>query len=194
MQEVDVKPPFGENYEEIYNKLDFKDKIILEIGADYGSTAFYFFSKGAKRVISVECNKDFYEQLIFNVKTIFKENDIIPIFYHIETAKEIENLINTWEPDILHMDCDDTITGFEELLPDVNKDILKKVKCFEIEIHREEAIKPISILFKNIDYSIELINYHSVGNGTSDKWTRYNEGKTISISSDCWLFFAKMIE
>ncbi|MDG6998460.1 MAG: 50S ribosomal protein L11 methyltransferase [Nitrososphaerota archaeon] len=36
---------------------DFKDKIVLDVGAGNGETASFFFNRGAKMVIAVECDE-----------------------------------------------------------------------------------------------------------------------------------------
>jgi len=45
-----------ETYEKHYGMLDCKDKIVVDIGADYGSTARFFLSRGARRIIAYESN------------------------------------------------------------------------------------------------------------------------------------------
>lgn len=56
-------PSFGEDYDKHWNYLNFKGKKILDLGADYGSTASYFLWQGAKQVIAVERNEEFAEAL-----------------------------------------------------------------------------------------------------------------------------------
>ena len=44
---------FG-NYDSMYGSLDYRDAVVLDIGADFGSTARFFFERGAKRVVSLD--------------------------------------------------------------------------------------------------------------------------------------------
>jgi predicted methyltransferase len=60
-------PIFGEDYSKHW-KADFKGKVVLDLGADYGSTAFYFLQKGAREVIAVEGDRILALNLAKNAK------------------------------------------------------------------------------------------------------------------------------
>ncbi len=46
-----------------WNYTSFKDKVILDLGADYGSTVRYFLKKGARFIIAVEGNPKLAQEL-----------------------------------------------------------------------------------------------------------------------------------
>jgi hypothetical protein len=52
---------------DMYGMLDFKDKIVIDIGADYGITPRYFLSKGASRVICYEANPVLHRRLLLEM-------------------------------------------------------------------------------------------------------------------------------
>ena len=57
-------------YRKAYITIDVKDKIILDIGADVGTSAFYFLTLGAKKIIcySLENQKIFDEKIEWHGK------------------------------------------------------------------------------------------------------------------------------
>jgi ribosomal protein L21E len=66
--------PFGTwvnfyEYCRFYSTLNYKNKVVVDYGADIGSSAIYFLSKGAKQVIGIEIDKkavDTSKKLSFN--------------------------------------------------------------------------------------------------------------------------------
>ncbi len=83
-----------ETYEKNYGMIDYKDKVVVDIGADFGSTARFFLRKGAKKVIAYEANPILRLQLLEN--------------FYTDTRLEIHG---AWEGkmpkgDVLKMDCE----------------------------------------------------------------------------------------
>src|SRR4030042_374590 len=91
------RPFIDEDYNHHWGFADFKGKSVLDLGADYGSTAWFFIEKGAKLVVAVEGDHDraatlatnsvkygftSFEEMITSPKSIdrFLEN------YHFEIA------------------------------------------------------------------------------------------------------------
>jgi len=64
---------------DIYNSLDVKDKVVVDIGAYVGDPAIYFALKGARKVIAVEPHPKTFEETIDNIKLNKLEGIIIPI-------------------------------------------------------------------------------------------------------------------
>lgn len=118
----------GEDYSKIYNDIDYTGKVVLEMGADVGSTACFYLSQGAKSVISVEGNHAYFEELQNNIGDDVR---VIPIEMFIDRAEQIITLIEQYNPDILHMD----IESWEFLLLEIPEVILKKIEQFDIEVH-----------------------------------------------------------
>lgn len=108
-----VGPLENEPYEEIYGGIDYTDKIILEFGADSGSTAYFFLQHGAKRVIGIEGHIDWFKSFVDVLSgpgpkqyPTNKEPRVIPIYMWIENAKQWSMLIKAWQPDIVHADIE----------------------------------------------------------------------------------------
>lgn len=161
-----VIPPYDENYEIAYNELSYKGKVILEVGADYGSTAWFFKSKGAKTVISVECDKGKFEQLVQNAKRE-DMSGVIPVDMSITDPIQLEQLIQTWNPDFVHMDCE----GCEFKLIPINDEIFRKVMEYQLEIHFDQNLFNL-LLTKLLDngYMVKVIRYWATDNFSHKAW------------------------
>lgn len=133
MKEVNPIYFEDEDYSKVYNDIDYKDKVVLEIGADIGSTACFYLANEAKRVISVEGNKAYFDEL---VKNIGDDSRVVPLHIFIENSSQIASLISEYNPDILHMDCE----SWEFLLFEVPIDLLKTIEQFDIEVHWDERM------------------------------------------------------
>lgn len=145
-----LPPLCNENYDEHWNYVSFKDKIVLDLGADYGSTASYFLYRGAKKVVAVEGNEQFAEALQKNFKGNVR---VTPIKLFIKSAEDIDNLIIQYLPDIVKMD----IEGYElSLLKCKN---IQRVKEWLIECHSQEICKRIESLFLQKGFKIMIIDY-----------------------------------
>jgi len=107
-------------YEECYGSLDLKDKVIVHIGGDCGSSAYYFLLHGAKHVI-------FYER---NAELIKKYEAVCRELGFCEKAEAK----GEWKPgdypdgDVFIMDCEGCEAGL-----DLNA--LSKYKTACIAVH-----------------------------------------------------------
>ena len=72
-----------------YDKLQFKGKFVIDVGANSGATAIYFAMNGAKKVVAIEPMPKTYEYLVRNVK----ENKLESAIEHVNVAvwKEEKN-------------------------------------------------------------------------------------------------------
>lgn len=121
-----------------YNLLTLKDKVILEFGSNIGAAARYFYSEGAKQVISIEPDIDNFslvtlnkwndKHIIINKVVVTDEDPEILKLYlgsynrgihslnqtrgresiDVQTIS-LNNLLNTYKPDGLKMD----VEGYE---------------------------------------------------------------------------------
>ena len=143
----------GENYDYTYRNLDVQGKTILEFGAEVGSTASYFLRHGAKRVISVEGNKGWYDRLVENAKQM--DGRCEPIHLHLNNSADLEKLIKEYKPDILHMD----IEGDEKYLLELSDDLWNTIPVIDLEVHRDWKMlwEFVERLFK-LCYELNLYN------------------------------------
>lgn len=150
---MEIEPLFiGGKYENCYRGLNFEGKTILEIGADVGSTASYFLKNKAKRVISVEGNSTYFNRLEENSQKLGNE----PVFLMVDNKEKLESLLNSYKPDILHMDCE----RCEKLLLDIKDEILKRIPEYEIEVHTsKELLQNLMEKFLDLNYEISCFLY-----------------------------------
>jgi predicted RNA methylase len=121
-------PIYYEGYNAHWNYFSFKDKIVLDLGADYGSTAYFFCKKGASRVIAVEGNRDYFVRLQeYALKYLY----IVPIELMVDSEEDITQLISKYSPDIVKVD----IEGAERLLLICPLGCLTMVDQWLIETH-----------------------------------------------------------
>ena len=151
-----IESPFNETYEDYeknYGIIDYRGKLVLDLGADRGSTASFFLAKGARKVIAVEGNRVLARELRAECEKPQWKDLIVPIELWISEPAHIENLITTYKPDVVKSD----IEHWEILFPDCKADVLKNVREYIMEIHdREKELKLVK-WFTSIGYESILI-------------------------------------
>lgn len=144
-----VPPYLGENYESHWGIFSFEGRTILDIGADYGSTASFFLEKGAKRVIAVESDTDLFRQLVSNYG---HDSDVATVQLAVAEGRDLIRLIETYNPDVLKMDCE----GCEIFLTDLDDATLGRVPEYLIETHdhtlKVGTARGIEELFERVGY------------------------------------------
>jgi hypothetical protein len=147
-----IPPVDCENYDKHWKYVPFIGKIVLDLGADIGSTADYFLANGAGKVIAVEGNRE-YQHKLFH----FFGNDkrVVCIRKWITSGKDISILIESFLPDIVKVD----IEGAEKSLLGVDVDTLMKVKEWLIETHTEELYHMISKFFRQNGFKVSVVEY-----------------------------------
>jgi len=144
-----IAPICNESYDKHWNFTSFENKVILDLGADYGSTAYYFLRKGASKVIAVEGNPQLASKLKFNSQKFKK---IVPIENFIDSSEKIENLISDYHPDLVKVD----IEGYEKLLTNID---VAKVKEWLIEAHSKELYLALVKFYLKHGFSIRSFPY-----------------------------------
>lgn len=148
----DLMPIYDEDYDLHWNYRSFKYKKILDLGADYGSTASYFLRKGAKQVVAVEGDHDLASKLKSNFVGDIR---VIPIEQKINSAVDIASLISSHSPDLVKVD----IEGSECYLLKCSDNTLKKVDEWLIETHTSELYKDISQRFLRLGFKVFGADY-----------------------------------
>ena len=142
----DIKPLIpNESYDEHYPEMQIKDSVILDLGSDYGSTAYYFLNKGAKRIFGVETNPIYVSQARKNNLA-----DFYPIIMDIDHKHKIEVLLFTIKPNVVK--CD--IEGAEVHLLDCDPKCLVIPIEWYIETHSMKLHADIKDKFVSIGYRI----------------------------------------
>ena len=62
---------YENEYPDAYKYIDVKDKIVLDIGADIGTSAKWFINQGAKKVICYNNLNCFLNSTILNLPLLF---------------------------------------------------------------------------------------------------------------------------
>ncbi len=151
MSETPVRiPPLKDDipYEKHWS-LDVKDKVILDIGADRGSTADYFLCHGAKHVIAVEGHYQTYLELEENSKKI---PEITPVYQLICCYGGFEELIKKYKPDLVKVD----IEGGELHFTRVDAELLRSVKEYMFEVHYLPTLKDLLFKFVLCGYAVNI--------------------------------------
>lgn len=148
INDIDPIPPFrGEDYEKFYGDIDYSNKTVLDIGADYGSTAYWFIQKGASSVIAVDADNGYYQRM---VQSFSRTNKVEPLHITINSGETVKELILKYKPHIIKVDCE----GCESVLLSLSGDILKIADVYLIETHDHSMHDLIKQLLGGLGYKI----------------------------------------
>lgn len=129
------------NFEKMYGNVNMVDKTILDIGADWGSTADFFLRSGAKKVIAVDSSTRYIKKM----RELFKgDRRVVPVLMNIKTAEDIQTLLELYKPDLTKVDCE----GCEAVLSGVPN--LGDCEEYLVETHTEEIRKNLLKAFANL--------------------------------------------
>jgi hypothetical protein len=143
-----IRPWSDATYTWHWNYVSFVSKTVLDLGADYGSTAWLFLQLGAKKVIAVEGDEKCIPKLC---KNHGKNPSVVCIHKWINSPIHFNALIQLFEPDIVKVD----IEGAEECLLGVSKDLICSVDKWLIETHSKQLYDAIYSLFSSLGYRLE---------------------------------------
>ena len=150
-----LKPYLDENYEEHWNYTSFEQKTVLDLGADYGSTAAWFHKKGSRKVIAVEAEKELYTKL---EKYSKNKNWLVTINEFIDSSEKIDQLITNFGPQIVKVD----IEGAEKHLLNCKK--LLDVPTWLIEVHSDQIKGELTTHFQKNGFSVRNVaNFKNCG-------------------------------
>ncbi len=148
-------PIYHEDYNTHWKYFSFKNKIVLDLGADYGSTAWFFGENGASKVVAVEGDKLFFKRL---QKFSQRYHYIVPIELVINSGEDIKRLISMYSPDIVKVD----IEGAERFLIDFSGECLNMVKEWLIETHDPNLSRKIVEKFAAVGFAVKKIRQSEV--------------------------------
>jgi len=153
--------PFSyEWYLDLFNKIDYKNQTVLDIGADWGRTPDMFLQLGATKVISVEGNKEWYDLLEYNSKHI---DGIIPVFMWLETPDDIAKLIKKYTPDIVKISTWPWSRCENWLLSIPGNIITVADKYIFLSNHmsyQKEALGKLMAMFVRLNYKVTKKQHH----------------------------------
>lgn len=141
-----IPPVYNEDYNKHWNFISFQNKIILDLGADYGSTAYHFLRKGASKVIAVEGDS----RLASKLKAYFQNNNkVIAIEEFIDSPKKIEALITKYRPNLIKVD----IEGAEKYILGINN--AEHISEWLIEAHSNEIYQALSTFLVGHGFNVQ---------------------------------------
>ena len=109
-----------------YGSIDWKDKVVLDIGAEVGSSALFFLMNGAKQVLMVE-NDPMYNTEYRELK---RERIMGGLLDKSQLIDPI--ILQSRQFDVLKMDCE----GCEGYM--LTEELLRKGKEFVVGLHKPE--------------------------------------------------------
>jgi hypothetical protein len=143
------RPYIDEDYNHHWGFTDFTGKAILDLGADYGSTAWYFLKKGAKLVVAVEGDPGRAQTLAINSSkygfTSFEET--------INSPRDVERFLKNYFFDIVKVD----IEGAEINLLNCSSELLEKVPFWMIESHSDKLTRSLIQHFEGLGFTVKQI-------------------------------------
>jgi len=156
----EIFPLYNENYDDCWGSVDYKDKVVLDLGADYGSTAYYFLKHGAKRVVAVEGDPPLASQLLTNYDN---HPQVECVYGWIDAPKGIEFLIRRY---CAHPSCDLAkvdIEGAEKHIAMVDPQWLLSIREWLIEVHKKEDYVQLVKVFRDLGFRVFDRKYDMVG-------------------------------
>lgn len=143
------RPYIDEDYNKHWGFADFEGKTILDLGADYGSTAWFFIKKGAKSVVAIEGDSGRAKTLAANSA----KYGFISFEEMITSPKNIEQLLENYQFDIVKVD----IEGAEIHLLQCKRELLEKVPLWMIESHSDELTRSVTNRFEEVGFRVRHI-------------------------------------
>lgn len=127
---------------------EYRGKVVLDIGADRGSTASYFLRQGAAFVTCVEGNCKLYDELVQNLPSLV---NCQAIFKWIRSSKDMAEMLR-YGADIVKID----VEGAEKHLLDVNPWLIQQHPEYMVEVHWGVDMDAIIWLFDRCCFHVTL--------------------------------------
>ncbi len=189
----------AEDTDDFYS-VDFRDKVVLDVGGFIGDTAVFFSAMGAKKVIIYEPVPAHHEIIKINVMlndvnaeiheeglgetdgyaTIRYENTGIDFGLKNSGPKEMKiriknpkSIIEESGAEIAKFDCE----GAEISLVDVPDDVLRKISTYIVEVHSAEIRKAIYAKFEKSGFGLIKDAPNTAGHEYSVLFFQRNEKK-----------------
>jgi predicted RNA methylase len=148
------KPIYSEDYSRHW-PVNVEGKTVIDVGADYGSTAYYFLQKGAVRVVCVEGNPALYKQLEANMRFL---PNCVAVYKNIESPVDFTDILkNTAET--VKVD----VEGAEKHLLKVAPSLLQQHYEWIIEMHRNIDRRAFTRHFQSVGF--DVVNMFPYGFG-----------------------------
>jgi len=155
----EILPLYGENYDLCWSQTCYEGKTVLDLGADYGSTAYYFLKRGARQVVAVEGDRTLALKL---EKNFWNDDRVICLRKWINDSFDFEIIImiaNAYHCDIAKVD----VEGAEKHLVGVHPEALRSIPEWLIEAHTKQVCDELSKVFLNLGFRVFASRYDIAG-------------------------------
>ena len=139
------KPIYSEDYSRHW-PVNVEGKTVIDVGADYGSTAYYFLQKGAVRVVCVEGNPALYRQLQANMRFL---PNCVAVYKHLQSPSDFTEVLQ-YTAETVKVD----VEGAEKHLLKVEPRLLQQHYEWIIELHRNINQKEFIAFFKSAGFDV----------------------------------------
>ena len=120
-----VKPWEDLDLETHWGWLDVRAKVVLDVGADYGSTADFFLSREAAGVIAVEGDPRQFRRLEALAK---QRGSLTAVQKRIASVADWRDLLTTYTPQVVKADCE----GGEYWLLDLDDKLFRQPEAWAV--------------------------------------------------------------
>jgi len=152
----EILPLYSENYDLCWSQTCYEGKTVLDLGADYGSTTYYFLKRGARHVVAVEGDKTLVTELKRNYE---KDVRVVCVEKWIGCPADFEELIRKFPLDLAKVD----VEGAEKHLVGVHPEALLSIDEWLIEVHTKQVCDELSKTFLNLGFKVFISRYDIVG-------------------------------
>lgn len=132
-----------------YGSLDYRDAVVLDIGAEYGCSAEFFLSRGAKHVFASEFSPEWRNLLAR--WAVGKPVTVVPAV----TEDNAATLLGL-SPDVVKVDCE----GCEKVLLGVSDEALATPRAWVLETHTADLYDSLTERMRSLGYKVTNIEYH----------------------------------
>lgn len=139
-----MRTEFGD-YAQEYGGVDYTDAVVLDVGADYGTTADFFLERGARRVIMLE-RRD-----IWIPKLEEKAANDERLSYEGRLSSENADWLVTGA-DIVKADCE----GCERMLLALHDDVVRTPRAWIMEVHARWIHEAFRLRFGELGYTVTV--------------------------------------
>lgn len=137
------------DYDAMYGGVDYAGKVVLDIGADEGSTAVYFLLHGAKQVVCSEKNPAMVKAL----QEYAAGEPRVVVQPAMESAAQVEGWLRAFAPEVAKVD----VEGAEVVLWDVVPEALRMPAVWVIETHSRHIHANTMALFSGLGYAVRVV-------------------------------------
>ena len=150
------------DYDTMYGVVDVRGATVIDVGADEGSTADYFFQKGAARVVASELDAE----LVARLRVWASEEPRLLVVGAMVGAGDLEAWIADARPRcrggrlVVKVDADltnDVPGGAEEKLLDMAPEWLGEPDAWVIETHSPAVHVELCDRLETVGYAVRLV-------------------------------------